>query len=271
MTITSSPAPGRRSPSLARELPAERASSVEPGGYSRGAMGATANRDEAAITGARAGETFERAALTAGERPAPRGRRLYRTLSLALRWVRWWARLEVRGLEVLPRSGPVLVVCNHDSWLEPLALAEAMMWGDRYARFLAKASLWKLKPLAWVLDAIGQIPIRRGEGDTGALEAAVAALGRGEAVAIFPEGTYSRGKELRARTGVARLARARPEVPVVLAAVEGGTVLTHFRGRPRVKVELFSPAGGRAGEQEPLGELAQRWLDEIRERVPPTA
>ena len=233
-------------------------------------MGATANRDEAAITGARAGATLEETAVTTGGRPAPKGRRLYRTLSLALRWLRWWARLEVRGLEALPRSGPVLVVCNHDSWLEPLALAEAMMWGDRYARFLAKASLWKSRPLAAILDGLAQIPIRRGEGDTGALEAAVAALGGGEEVAIFPEGAYSRGQELRARTGVARLARACPEVPVVLAAIEGGTVLTRFRGRPQVKVEFFTPAGGKAGGEEPLGELAQRWLDEIRARVPPT-
>ena len=211
--------------------------------------------------------------LTATATGAPRrdGWRLYQALRLALRWLRWWVRLEARGLAALPRQGPVLVVSNHDSWLDPLAIAEVMMWRERQVRFLAKASLWRWRITAAILDRIAQIPIRRGTGDAGALDAAVAALRRGEAVGIFPEGTFSRGRSLRARRGVARLARACPEVPVVLAAVEGGTALTRFPRRPRVTVELFLPAAGQARADEPPAELAQRLLDEIRVRVPPTA
>ncbi len=190
-------------------------------------------------------------------------------LRLGLRWLRWWVRLEARGLEVLPSRGPVLVVSNHDSWVDPLAIAEVLMWRERQVRFLAKASLWKWRITAAILDGVGQIPIHRGTGDAAALDAAVAALRRGEAVAIFPEGTFSRGRSLRARRGVARLAQACPEVPIVLAAVEGGTALTSFPGRPRVVLELFMPAGGQARAEEAPPELAQRLLDEIRARVPP--
>ena len=164
----------------------------------------------------------------------------------------------------------MLVVSNHDSWLDPLAIAEVLMWRDRQVRFLAKASLWKWRITAAILDGIAQIPIRRGTGDGAALDAAVDALGRGEVIAIFPEGTFSRGQRLRARRGVARLAQARPEVPIVLAAVEGGTALRHFPRRPRIAVELFAPAGGPARPEESPAELAQRLLDEIRARVPPT-
>lgn len=208
---------------------------------------------------------------TPGAAPSRKGWRVYQALRLALRWLRWWVRLEARGLEALPLQGPVLVVSNHDSWVDPLAIAEVMMWRERQARFLAKASLWKWRMTAAVLDGIAQIPIRRGAGDAAALDAAVAALRGGEAVAIFPEGTFSRGQSLRARRGVARLAQACPDVPIVLAAVEGGTALTRFPRRPQVIVEFWPPAGGQARAEEPLAQLAQRLLDEIRVRVPPTA
>jgi 1-acyl-sn-glycerol-3-phosphate acyltransferase len=192
---------------------------------------------------------------------------VYQTVRYLLRWLRWWVRLEVRGLENLPVAGPVLVVSNHDAWLDPLVILESMMWRSRQLRFLAKASLWNFGPFAWILDGAGQIPIRRGESDSAAIEAAVAALGSGEAIGIFPEGTLSRGEELRARRGVARLALACPEVPVVLVAVEGGTDLKRFPKRPRVKIEFFVPAGGQARPGEDPGDLAGRLLREIRERV----
>jgi 1-acyl-sn-glycerol-3-phosphate acyltransferase len=195
------------------------------------------------------------------------GWKVYQTVRYMLRWLRWWVRLEVRGLENLPAVGPILVVSNHDAWLDPLVILESMMWRSRQLRFLAKASLWNFRPFAWILDGAGQIPIRRGESDAAAIEAAVAALDRGEAIGIFPEGTLSRGEPLRARRGVSRLALACPEAPVVLAAVEGGTDLKRFPRRPRVKIEFFAPAGGQARPDEDPGELAARLLGEIREKV----
>ncbi len=203
----------------------------------------------------------------AASQPSRQGWKLYQTIRYLLRWLRWWVRLEVRGLDNLPSSGPILVVSNHDAWLDPLVMLEAMMWRGRQLRFLAKSTLWKFPPFAWILDGAGQIPIRRGQGDTAALEAAVDSLDRGEAIGIFPEGTLSRGQNLRARRGVARLAQACPEVPIVLVAVEGGTDLKRFPKRPRVAIEFFEPAGGQARPDEDPADLAQRLLDEIRSRV----
>jgi 1-acyl-sn-glycerol-3-phosphate acyltransferase len=197
-----------------------------------------------------------------------RGWKLYQTVRLMLRPLRWWARLRVEGLENLPLKGAALVISNHDSWLDPLAIIESMMWRERQLRFLAKQSLWKFKPMGWILDEADQIPIRRGEGDVAALEAAVDALGRGETIGIFPEGTLSRGTNLRARRGVSRLARACPGVPVVLVAVTGSTDVKRFPKRPRVTVEFFTPAGGPPRPDEEDQDLAQRLLDEIRARAP---
>jgi 1-acyl-sn-glycerol-3-phosphate acyltransferase len=199
-----------------------------------------------------------------------RGWKLYQTVRLILRPLRWWARLQVKGLEYLPARGAALIVSNHDSWLDPLAIIESMMWKERQLRFLAKHSLWKFRPLAWILDEADQIPIRRGEGDTAALDAAVEALGRGEMIGIFPEGTLSRGTNLRARRGVSRLAQASPGVPIVLVAVTGGTEVKRFPRRPQVTVEFFESAEGPLGPEENPQDFSQRLLDEIREKAPRT-
>lgn len=197
------------------------------------------------------------------------GERLYRTLVILGQPLRAWCRLDVRGLEHLDQPGGVLVVSNHDSWLDPLALGEACMRRRRPLRFLAKSGLWKNPLIARLLDGIRQIPIQRGAGDQAALQVAVEALDDGEAVCIFPEGTISRGERLRARRGVSRIAEAAPQARVVLAVVEGGTVLIRFPRRPRVTVTFFPPELGqpRPGEDQQL--LADRLLDEIRDHVPP--
>jgi 1-acyl-sn-glycerol-3-phosphate acyltransferase len=180
----------------------------------------------------------------------------------------WWGRLWVEGADAVPESGPVLLVPNHDSQWDPIAVALALR-GRRRLRYLARANLWKIPGLGPILYGIGQIPIERGRGDAGALGKAVATLRDGEAICVFVEGKLSRGKRLRARSGVARLAARCPEARVVLCAVEGATDYVRFPRRPRVRVSFFEPAGGQPGTDEEPSELAKRLLGEIRERVPP--
>lgn len=206
----------------------------------------------------------------ARRRRAP-AERLYRILVVLLIPLRAWCRLEVRGVEHLRAPGGVLVVANHDSLLDPLALGEAAMRAHRPLRFLAMVSLWRWWPVRALLDGLRQIPIRRGAGDHDALGIAAGALRAGEAVCIFPEGQISRGRRLRAHTGVARLLEAAPDTRVVLAAVRGGTGLARFPRRPRVAVELFPPRGGQPAAGERPADLAARLLGEIRDRVPPVA
>ncbi len=199
----------------------------------------------------------------------PPGNGLLRTLVILGVPLRWWCRLQVYGAEQLPEPGAVLLVSNHDSSLDPLALVDTCVRNGRTVRFLARDSLWRSRLLGVLLDGIGQIPVRRGANDVAAVESAARALRAGEVVGVFPEGKLSRGERLRAHTGVARLAKAVPEARVVLAAVSGGTDLVRFPRRPRVSVELFAPQGGRPSPDEDPAELARRLLGEIRRRVPP--
>lgn len=185
---------------------------------------------------------------------------LYAIVSRMLLPLAWWGRLRVRGLEVVPRTGPLLVVPNHDSQMDPVVLGIALR-KVRPLRYLARADLWKIPGLGPVLHGLRQIPIERGTGDAAAIQAAVDALAADEAVCIFPEGKLSRGERLRARSGVARLRAACPEARIVLALISGTTDYVRFPRRPRVAIELVAPPPG--------AEEAQALLDAIRERVPP--
>jgi 1-acyl-sn-glycerol-3-phosphate acyltransferase len=181
--------------------------------------------------------------------------------------VRRWGRLEVEGLEHLPESGPVLLAGNHDSYWDPVAIGVAAM-PRRQIRALAKSSLWKIKGLDRVLDGMGQIPIERGTRDESAMGRAVEELRAGACIGIFPEGTRSLGRELRARSGFGRLAAAVSEAAVVCVAVTGTVDIPRFPKRPRVRVKFFSPADGGLAQGEEAAALAMRLLTEIRGYAP---
>jgi 1-acyl-sn-glycerol-3-phosphate acyltransferase len=181
-----------------------------------------------------------------------------------------WGRLEVSGVESLPATGPVLLVGNHDSHWDPVMIGFAAR-GRRQIRALAKSTLWDVRGLAPVLNGMGQIPIVRGAGDAQALANAVAALREGSCIGVFPEGTRSKGRTMRARSGVGRLALEVPEAEVRCVAVTGTADLTGFPRRPRIKVRFFEPAGGQPRPDEDPGDLSARLLAEIRAIAPPIA
>jgi len=181
--------------------------------------------------------------------------------------IRSWGRLEVIGLEVLPPDGPALVIASHDSYWDPLVVGVAGV-SRRQIRALAKSTLWKARPVGWVLNGMGQIPIVRGGGDTQALDAATRELSAGACIGVFPEGTISRGMPLRARSGAGRLALAVPEARIVCAAVTGTVDIVRMPKRPRITVEFFAPAGGQAQPGESASELIVRVMAEIRSRAP---
>ncbi len=181
----------------------------------------------------------------------------------------WWGRLRVEGLEHVPDTGPVLIVPNHDSQTDPLVVGVAIR-PRRRLRFLARAELWRIPLLGPVMDGLGQIPIRRGSGDSAALGRALEALRAGGALGVFPEGRLNWGVPIRARSGVGLLAGWCPESAIVLCSITGTTDFVRFPRRPRVTVRFFPPTGGpRRPEEEPAA-FAARLLADVRRVSPPT-
>lgn len=181
--------------------------------------------------------------------------------------IRWWGRLEVSGLEHLPESGPVLLAGNHDSYWDPVAVGIAGL-PRRQIKALAKSSLWKNALMGRALDGMGQIPIDRGAGDTQALSRAIEELNSGSCIGVFPEGTRSRGRVLRARSGFGRLAQAVPQAQVAACTVEGTVDVIRFPKRPRIRVRFYTPEGGGLQEGESPGDFSARLLAEIRGYTP---
>jgi 1-acyl-sn-glycerol-3-phosphate acyltransferase len=180
----------------------------------------------------------------------------------------WWGRLRVTGLELLPLDGPLLVVGDHDSYWDTVATGIAAM-PRRQIRALAKSSMWGNKLLGAVLTGMGQIPIERGSGDAGALDRAIDELRKGACIGIYPEGTRSLGRALRARSGIGYLARAVPEAAIIGVACNGTVAIPRFPfERPRVSVEFFEFDRPEIGREESPQEYATRLLAQLRRRAP---
>lgn len=134
---------------------------------------------------------------------------LYGLVEIVLRPpVRRGLRWRIEGVGRVPADGPVLLASNHLSYFDPIAVANLTDLAGRRVRFLAKAELFQNRLLAAALRRMGQIPVERGAADAAALDAATAALQRGECVHVFPEGTISSDLDpMAGKTGLARLAR----------------------------------------------------------------
>jgi 1-acyl-sn-glycerol-3-phosphate acyltransferase len=132
--------------------------------------------------------------------------------------------------------GAVVVAANHESVLDPPLLA---LTAEQPLHFLAKAELWRYPAGAWLMDALGGIPITRDRRDRDALGRGLELLGAGEAVALFPEGTVRGGTWTR---GAARLALA-GGVPLVPVRIVGsGRALSRRRvGFPRIRLVVGEP------------------------------
>ena len=131
----------------------------------------------------------------------------------------------VKGLENVTRTGPLIVVCNHLSFVDSVFLPLMI---DRQMAFLAKSDYFTGKGIkGWFIrffmTSAGQLPIDRsgGKASEASLNAGLQVLAEGGVLAIYPEGTRSPdGRMYRGRTGVARII-LEAHVPVIPAAVIG--------------------------------------------------
>jgi 1-acyl-sn-glycerol-3-phosphate acyltransferase len=161
-------------------------------------------------------------ALADDSRRADRPSLLARLLAAAIRALgRSFARIRIVGAENVPATGPLIVVANHLSNVDPAFLAAWLQPAlGRPLRFLAKEQLFAT-PLAPLLRSLGTIPVRAGGRDVDAYRIARAALDRGDVIAIFPEGTRSTTGILgRAHHGAALLALRTGEA-IVPVGIDG--------------------------------------------------
>lgn len=133
-------------------------------------------------------------------------------------------RLEVRGVEHVPRDGPLIVAANHVAYMDPPALGVAL---PRPISYMAKAELFRVPILGPILPHVNAYPVDRGKGDIAAIRRSLEVLARGGAIGIFPEGGRVKQGEGVAHTGVAMLATY-SGAPVLPAYISGSAKAKHL-------------------------------------------
>jgi 1-acyl-sn-glycerol-3-phosphate acyltransferase len=144
--------------------------------------------------------------------------RLFRWFTgIALHW--FYSDIEVTGLDRVPRKGPVLLAASHHNALVDCLIAGWVI--PRRLTITAKATLMDNAFLAWLLSAVGVIPLRRASDERArlvkgmpetsrnqeAFKSLLAALDQGQMVLIFPEGkSHSEPALAPLKTGIARIA-----------------------------------------------------------------
>ncbi|GAA5334857.1 MULTISPECIES: lysophospholipid acyltransferase family protein [Thermus] len=178
------------------------------------------------------------------------------------------------GAENVPQEGPVILAANHLSILDPIAIGAGVR---RPVSFLARADVFQLPVLAWLLPRLYAIPVERGQSDLSAIKSALRALERGMAFGIFPEGTRSRtGKLQPFKTGVAAIAlrTGSPVVPVAVIGTDKAWPVGRklFRLRRPIRVVYGNPIpvprAERISRQE-LETLTREIEARVRELLPP--
>lgn len=133
-------------------------------------------------------------------------------------------RYEIKGADSLPRSGRVIVCCNHMSLMDCVLVVIAQ---KRQVRFMAKKELFDNRLLGWILHKVGAFPVERGKGDTTAISVAESILNSEEVLGIFIEGTRSKdGNLLRPKSGAAMIAlhTDSPVLPMCITCPDGGRI-----------------------------------------------
>ena len=137
---------------------------------------------------------------------------------LAVFIVRLLLSLKCHGIRNVPRRGGVLLVCTHQSHLDPMIYGANL---PRQVSYFAKAELFENRHFSAFIRALHAFPVRRGEADVGAMKEAIRRLKAGCALVVFPEGTRSIDGSIKPlEAGVGLIAR-RAGVPVIPAIVDG--------------------------------------------------
>ena len=151
------------------------------------------------------------------------------------------SRWQIRGKENIPREGPVLIVANHMTLIDPPLLSVSL---GRYAQIMAKEELFRTRASSYFMSGLGAFPVYRGRLDRRAMRVAEKTLADGGALVVFPEGQRSRNGQLQRASAGATLIALRSGVPIVPAVISGTEKISGVWSvlrRPRLTVNFARP------------------------------
>jgi len=167
------------------------------------------------------------------------------------------------GRSRLPLTGACILVCNHQSHLDPPAVGSLAI--GRGVHFLARGTLFNNPVFGWIIRKLNAIPLRRGEADLVAIKEALKRIESGAAMVVFAEGTRSEDGAMKPFERGTLLLLRKSRCPVVPVAVEGfHDIWPKGQKRPRL---FGGAAAGMIGEPIGHDELMKDGPDEALRRL----
>ncbi|MBV9148766.1 MAG: 1-acyl-sn-glycerol-3-phosphate acyltransferase [Candidatus Eremiobacteraeota bacterium] len=173
-------------------------------------------------------------------------------------------RFKAEGAEQVPSSGPLIVACNHASYMDPVALGVAC---PRPLAYMAKIELFSLPILGPLIRRLNAYPVDRSASPIAGMKRSIEMLRQGKAIGIFPQGTRVRNGEGNIYEGVALLASL-GKAPVVPARITGSDEALRLR---QIKVAFGPPlrlSPDRKASREDLANFTAEIMRAIRELAP---
>jgi 1-acyl-sn-glycerol-3-phosphate acyltransferase len=168
--------------------------------------------------------------------------------------------LKVYGAQNVPSTGGVLLLPNHQSYLDPVLIG---VYLRRPMSYLARHGLFDNPRFAWLIRRLRAFPVRQGAGDVGAVKEMVRRLKEGHAISMWPEGSRTADGQIGAIEPGAALVIRRAGVPAVPVAIDGS-----FEAWPKWK-KMFRPHPIRVMYGPPMN-LAGMKADEITRTIDQT-
>jgi 1-acyl-sn-glycerol-3-phosphate acyltransferase len=177
------------------------------------------------------------------------------------------AKVKIRGLDLFPSQGPLIVVGNHSGAMEVVLMT---IYSPRLIEFLGSIDIPHEPYIATVINAYGFIPVQRGNVSRAALRAGLDVLRQDGVLGIFPEGGIWEPAIRRAQTGVAWLSqRAQaPVLPIGFSSMRGAMNAMLRLRRPTLTMRV----GGRLppvqlDPHRPRKQQLQQAADQIVETI----
>ena len=126
--------------------------------------------------------------------------------------------LKAYGRHHVPQTGGVLLVANHQSYLDPILLGVHLR---RHMSYLAKSELFTNEHFGGLIRALNAFPVKQGAGDVGAVKETIKRLREGHMLNVYPEGSRSTDGELGPILPGAGLVVKKAGVPIIPVVIEG--------------------------------------------------
>lgn len=174
-------------------------------------------------------------------------------------------RVKRVGLKSFPREGPLILVSNHISYIDPLLIGLTF---PRQIAWMMLESIYRRPVINYICRRTSVIPVKRDARDLQAVRQAIGVVEKGQVLGLFPEGRMSRDGRLQSFLGHgAALISLKTGAPVLPTAIEGSSNSFPPEGRFPRPAKIVVKYGSLLSFSKRKGKLDREMVTEATERL----